>query len=128
MKKKVILGEEAIRILQYTEYGDFYIKSIDIDIINHEIKLYVDTYIKENGKGITTKYKVTFKRVSRCMLEKEFTDEKIEVIGFAELFYTKDRSEYINISEEERRLYDFVIDADPFEMFIKGDIEMEEMD
>jgi len=128
MKNKIITGEEAIRILQYTEYGDFYIKALDIDFINHEIRMLVDTYIKEKGKGITTKYLVRFKRVSRCCLKKAFTDEEIEVIGFAELFYTKDRSEYINISEEERRLYDFVIDADPFEMFIKGDIEMEEMD
>ncbi len=128
MKNKIITGEEAIRILQYTEYGDFYIKALDIDFINHEIRMLVDTYIKEKGKGIITKYLVRFKRVSRCCLKKAFTDEEMGVIGYAELFYTKDRSEYINISEEERRLYDFIIDADPFEMCIKGEIEMEEMD
>ncbi len=125
MKKKIITGEEAIKILQSTEHGDFYIMELEIDFINHEIRMLVDT--KEEDKEIT-KYLVRFKRVSRCCLKKAFTDEEMGVIGYAELFYTKDRSEYINISEEERRLYDFIIDADPFEMCIKGEIEMEEMD
>ena len=125
MKKKIITGEEAIKILQSTEHGDFYIMELEIDFINHEIRMLVDT--KEEDKEIT-KYLVRFKRVSRCCLKKAFTDEEMGVIGYAELFYTKDRSENINISEEERRLYDFIIDADPFEMCIKGEIEMEEMD
>ncbi len=128
MKKKIITGEEAIKILQYTEYGDFYIMELEIDFINHEIRMVVETYIKEKSQEVTTKYLVRFKRVSRCYLKKAKKKKKIEVIGYAELFHTKDRSPYLNISEEERRLYDFIIDADPFEMCIKGDIEIEEID
>jgi len=122
-------GKEAKKILEQTEYGDFYIKSFDFNFLEHTVTMHVVAapYDKTLRRYIDKHYIVRFTNVSKFKLEKseDSVDEPWEGLWWASIAYIPEEKDSLYISEEEKREYDFLIEGDPFVMFIKGNLEVE---
>ncbi len=92
------------------------IKSIDFDFRHNVLKfdlLITDEYIT---RGIS----LVFDGVLKYKIEKEWTDEKWDVISIAEIFYLPELGKEYSLDEENKRDYNFLIDGDGFSIFIKA--------
>jgi len=78
----------------------------------------IDILLKTIENGRVKKFRLLFREVLRYKLDQDFADEPWQVIGVAEIFHIPEC--VLNITDEEKKLYNYLIEGDFFELFIKA--------
>ena len=93
------------------------IEKIDFNFRENTIDILLKTI--ENGR--VKKFRLLFREVLRYKQDQYFADKPWEVISVAEIFHIPEDREWLkNITDEEKKLYNYLIEGDSFELFIKA--------
>lgn len=92
------------------------IQSIDFDFYRNAITFFLRVIDSEKSRVV----KLIFNEVLKYKVDKDWADEDWEVITVAEIFHLPELGKEYSIKEVDKREYDYLLDGDGFQIFIKA--------
>ena len=92
------------------------VQSIDFDFNRNTITFSLGVIEGEKSRNV----KLIFNEVLRYKVNKDWADEDWEVISVAEIFHLPELGKEYSIEEVDKQEYDYLLDGDGFQIFIKA--------